>query len=130
MEPTDATSDAPPTDGTVVDEPVTDGTLTDEARAGRLADLMGVIELMRPAVQADGGDLVLVAADVETGVVEVQLQGACSSCAVSSSTLQGGVERILRGRLDWVTEVVGGVDDSLDPFASEAMGRGGYVPSH
>ena len=105
MEPTDATSDAPPTDGTVVDEPVTDGTLTDEARAGRLADLMGVIELMRPAVQADGGDLVLVAADVETGVVEVQLQGACSSCAVSSSTLQGGVERILRGRLDWVTEV-------------------------
>ena len=41
MEPTDATSDAPPTDGTVVDEPVTDGTLTDEARAGRMqADLV------------------------------------------------------------------------------------------
>jgi Fe-S cluster biogenesis protein NfuA len=44
----------------------------------RLAELQALIDLMRPAVQADGGDLVLVSADVETGVVEVQLQGACS----------------------------------------------------
>ena len=70
-----------------------------------------------------------VSADVVTGVVEVQLQGACSSCAVSSSTLQGGVERILQDRLPWVTEVLGGVDESVDPFESESMGRGGYVPS-
>jgi Fe-S cluster biogenesis protein NfuA len=105
------------------------GTLTDEERGARLAALTSIIELMRPAVQADGGDLALLSADVETGVVEVQLQGACSSCAISSSTLQGGVERILRQRLDWVTEVLGGVDDSVDPFESESMGRGGYVPS-
>ena len=103
--------------------------LTDEERGARLAALTAIIELMRPAVQADGGDLALISADVVTGVVEVQLQGACSSCAVSSSTLQGGVERILRDRLDWVTEVQGGVDDSVDPFLSESMGRGGYVPS-
>ena len=103
--------------------------LTDEERGARLAALTSIIELMRPAVQADGGDLALISADVETGVVEVQLQGACSSCAISSSTLQGGVERILHQRLDWVTEVVGGVDDSVDPFVSESMGRGGYVPS-
>jgi len=87
-----------------------------------------LIALMRPAVQADGGDLELVWFDVESGVVEVQLQGACSSCAISSATLQGGVDRILRGRLDWVTEVVGGVDESADPFDSAAMGRGAYVP--
>ena len=103
--------------------------LTDDERGARLAALNSIIELMRPAVQADGGDLALISADVVTGVVEVQLQGACSSCAVSSSTLQGGVERILRDRLDWVTEVFGGVDDSVDPFVSESMGRGGYVPS-
>ena len=103
--------------------------LTDEERGARLAALNSIIELMRPAVQADGGDLALLSADVVTGIVEVQLQGACSSCAVSSSTLQGGVERILRDRLDWVTEVLGGVDDSVDPFVSESMGRGGYVPS-
>ena len=104
-------------------------TLGDSERAQRLADLTGLIELMRPAVQADGGDLVLVSADVDEGVVEVQLQGACSSCAISSATLQGGVERILRDRLPWVTEVTGEVDESIDPFTSEAMGRGGYVPS-
>lgn len=103
--------------------------LSDAERGERLAALQSIIELMRPAVQADGGDLALLSADVETGIVEVQLQGACSSCAVSSSTLQGGVERILRDRLTWVTEVTGGVDESVDPFLSESMGRGGYVPS-
>lgn len=85
---------------------------------------------MRPAVQADGGDLVLIRADVEEGVVEVQLQGACSSCAISSDTLQGGVTRILKDRLDWVTEVIGGVDDSMDFDESVAKGTGGYVPRY
>jgi Fe-S cluster biogenesis protein NfuA len=101
---------------------------SDEVRAQREAELRSLIELMRPAVQADGGDLELVSFDVDSGVVEVQLQGACSSCAISSATLQGGVERILRGRLDWVTEVFGGVDESADPFDSAALGRGAYVP--
>jgi len=99
--------------------------LSDDERAERLVALNKIIELMRPAVQADGGDLVLLSADVINGVVEVQLQGACSSCAVSSSTLQGGVERILKGRLDWVNEVIGGIDDSdLDHAPT---GTGGWV---
>jgi Fe-S cluster biogenesis protein NfuA len=103
------------------------GVPSDAERARRLSDLQSLIDLMRPAVQADGGDLLLVSADVE-GVVEVQLQGACSSCAISSATLQGGVERILKDRLPWVTEVLGDLDESIDPFESAAMGRGGYVP--
>jgi len=102
--------------------------VSDEVRVQREAELRSLIELMRPAVQADGGDLELVSFDVDSGLVEVQLQGACSSCAISSATLQGGVDRILRGRLDWVTEVVGGVDETADPFDSAALGRGGYVP--
>lgn len=106
----------------------TESALTEQERAERLEQLQAIIDLMRPAVQSDGGDLVLVSADVESGVVEVQLQGSCSSCAISSATLQGGVERILMGRLPWVTEVIGGVDESADPFESAAMGRGGYVP--
>jgi len=106
------------------------GPISDEVRAERLGELTALIELMRPAVQSDGGDLMLVSADVETGVVEVQLQGACSSCAISSSTLQGGVDRILRDRLDWVTEVVGGLDESMDPFESASLGTGGYVPRY
>jgi Fe-S cluster biogenesis protein NfuA len=103
--------------------------LTDEDRASRLAELNELVELIRPAVQADGGDMVLVSADVETGVVEVQLQGSCSSCAISSTTLQAGVERILKERLDWITEVFGSVDEDIDWEESAAMGRGGYTPA-
>jgi Fe-S cluster biogenesis protein NfuA len=109
--------------------PDTEVELSDAERAERLGKLQGIIDLMRPAVQADGGDLVLVRADVDSGVVEVQLQGACSSCAVSSATLSGGVERILRERLPWVTEVVGGLDDSLSMDESSSLGSGGYVPN-
>jgi Fe-S cluster biogenesis protein NfuA len=123
---TEEQQDAAGTDAT---DPAPTTPIGDDERAERLSQLTGVIELMRPAVQADGGDLALLHADVEAGVVEVQLQGACSSCAVSASTLQGGVERILRDRLPWVVEVRGGIDESVDPFESEAMGRGGYVPS-
>jgi Fe-S cluster biogenesis protein NfuA len=102
--------------------------LSDEERAERLGQLTDLIEMVRPIIQQDGGDLVLVGADVEVGTVELQLQGACSSCAVSASTLQAGVERILKDRLDWVTEVTGGVDEEMDLEESAAMGRGAYVP--
>src|SRR3974390_2162276 len=103
--------------------------LSDEERSQGVADLPELIDLIRPAVQADGGDLVLTSADVESGVVEVQLQGSCSSCAISSTTLQAGVQRILTERLDWVTEVIGGVDEDIDYETSAAMGRGGYTPA-
>lgn len=103
--------------------------LTDEERATRLRDLQELIDMIRPAVQADGGDLVLLSADVQTGAVEVQLQGSCSSCAISSTTLQAGVERILKDRLEWVTEVYGSVDEDIDYEASAAMGRGSYTPA-
>jgi Fe-S cluster biogenesis protein NfuA len=104
--------------------------LTDQERQARLKALNALMDLMRPSVQADGGDLVLVRVDVETGVVEVQLQGSCSSCAISSSTLEGGVTRILTDRLDWVTQVIGGVDESMDPEDSMSLGSGGYVPRY
>ena len=102
--------------------------LNDEEKAERLGQLTEFIEMVRPIIHQDGGDLVLVSADVEAGVVELQLQGSCSSCAVSATTLQAGVERILKERLDWVTEVIGGVDEDMDFEESASMGRGGYVP--
>jgi len=108
--------------------PEVPGALSEQDKSGRLAALTDLIEMVRPVINQDGGDLVLVSADVETGYVELQLQGACSSCAVSSTTLQAGVERILKERLPWVTEVSGGVDESIDWEESAAMGRGGYVP--
>jgi Fe-S cluster biogenesis protein NfuA len=64
------------------------------------------IEAIRPALQADGGDIVLRDVDEATGVVTVELVGACGTCAVSTQTLKQGVERIMRDRVDGVTEVV------------------------
>ncbi len=65
-----------------------------------------VIEAIRPAVQADNGDIFLRGVDEDTGVVTVELVGACVSCPASTVTLKAGVERILKDRVEGVTEVV------------------------
>ncbi len=67
--------------------------------------LLETLEVIRPALQADGGDLVLKDLDEETGVVTVELVGACVSCPASTLTLKAGVERILKDRVPGVTAV-------------------------
>ena len=57
-------------------------------------DVAAVLELIRPSLQADGGD------------VQVELQGACKGCPMSQMTLAHGVERILKERVPGVTSVV------------------------
>ena len=64
------------------------------------------IEAIRPALRADGGDIVLRDVDEATGVVSVTLIGACGTCPASTQTLKAGIERIMRDRIDGVTEVV------------------------
>lgn len=63
-----------------------------------------VIDAIRPAIQADGGDIVLHGVD-DDGVVTVELLGACVSCPASTLTLRSGVERILKDRVEGVTAV-------------------------
>ena len=64
-----------------------------------------VINLIRPAVQADGGDIELV--DVSgDGVVQIRFHGACQGCPSASMTLQFGIERNLREKVPEVTEVI------------------------
>lgn len=46
----------------------------------------------------------------------------------ASATMQAGVQRILRDRLAWVTEVRDGVDESADLAESASLGQGAYVP--
>jgi len=64
-----------------------------------------VVKTIRPAVQADNGDIFLREADADTGVVLVELMGACISCPASSQTLKDGLERILKKRVEGVTSV-------------------------
>ena len=68
-------------------------------------DVASVLDLIRPSLQADGGDVELV--DVkDDGTVVVELQGACKGCPMSQMTLANGVERILKERIPEVTKVV------------------------
>jgi Fe-S cluster biogenesis protein NfuA len=64
-----------------------------------------VLELIRPALQADGGDVQLVNVS-EDGVVEVELQGACKGCPMSQLTLANSVERVLKDRIPGISKVV------------------------
>jgi Fe-S cluster biogenesis protein NfuA len=63
-----------------------------------------VLAQIRPALQADGGDVELV--DVSEGVVRLKLRGACSGCPMATITLQHGIERILKQQIPEVKEVV------------------------
>jgi Fe-S cluster biogenesis protein NfuA len=89
---------------------MTDAATTDattDAAAGDQVDLDlldATLEYIRPALQADGGDLILLG--VEEGRVNLQLVGACGGCPMSTMTLTAGIERILRDRVPGVSEVV------------------------
>ncbi len=64
-----------------------------------------IVELIRPAIQADGGDVELV--DVtDGGVVHVRFHGACVGCPSSTMTLQYGIEQNLRQHVPEVSSVV------------------------
>ena len=59
---------------------------------------------IRPSLQADGGDVELVAV-TEDGVVQVRLKGACAGCPMSMMTLKNGIERYLKEEIPEVKEV-------------------------
>ncbi len=63
-----------------------------------------VLAQVRPALQADGGDVELV--DVNDGVVKLKLKGACAGCPMATMTLRNGIERILKEQIPEVKEVV------------------------
>lgn len=69
-----------------------------------LALLDETLEYIRPALQADGGDLILLG--TTGGKVTLQMVGACGGCPLSTMTLTAGIERILQDRVPGVTEVV------------------------
>ncbi len=82
-------------------------------RSNMREEVEKVIEIIRPALQADGGDISLVDVDAEAGVVRVELHGACVSCPASTITMKAGVERILKDRVPGVVSVLQ-VDEELE----------------
>jgi Fe-S cluster biogenesis protein NfuA len=63
------------------------------------------LDLIRPALQADGGNVELV--DVtDDGIVQVRLVGACGHCPMSTMTLKMGIEKTLKDKIPSIKEVV------------------------
>lgn len=91
-----------------------------------LEKLDEALDYIRPAVQADGGDLVLLGA--EDGKVSLQMVGACGGCPLSMMTLKAGIERILKDRVPGVREVIASAD-APGVFDDEAEGVGISLPT-
>ncbi len=68
-------------------------------------DVAAVLDLIRPSLIADGGDVKLVEV-MDDGTVAVELTGACKGCPLSELTLANGIERILKERVPGVTAVI------------------------
>jgi Fe-S cluster biogenesis protein NfuA len=67
--------------------------------------VQAVLNLIRPAVQADGGDIELV--DVSpAGVVQIRFHGACHGCPSSNMTLKDGIIRNLKEKVPEVSDVI------------------------
>ncbi len=64
-----------------------------------------VLDKIRPAIQADGGDVELINVR-EDNVVEVRLKGACNGCPMATLTLKAGIERIVKEDIPEVVEVI------------------------
>jgi len=64
-----------------------------------------VLEMVRPGLQADGGDVELVEV-TDDGIVKVRLKGACGSCPMSTMTLKMGIERAVKEKVPGIVEVV------------------------
>jgi Fe-S cluster biogenesis protein NfuA len=71
-----------------------------------LEEVKKVLDMIRPALQADGGDVELVEV-TEDGVVKVKLVGACGHCPMSTMTLKNGIEKTLMQKVPGVKEVIG-----------------------
>jgi Fe-S cluster biogenesis protein NfuA len=70
-----------------------------------IEEVQKALDLIRPALQADGGNVELVEV-TEDGIVKVKLTGACGHCPMSTTTLKMGIEKTLKERIPAVKEVV------------------------
>jgi len=97
-----------PVDKTIVGSIIEIGSATARPKDGPSEidrdELESALNYIRPALQADGGDVVL--EGIFGGTVNLLLVGACGGCPISETTVTAGIERILKDRVAGVTEVV------------------------
>jgi Fe-S cluster biogenesis protein NfuA len=79
--------------------------MTDPPSESLQSRVEAVLDLIRPAVQEDGGDFELLEISKE-GVVMIRFLGACIGCPSSEMTLRDGIARNLRSMVPEVTDVV------------------------
>ncbi len=65
-----------------------------------------VLDQIRPALHADGGDVEFLGFDEEVGIVHLRLLGACESCPISMLTLKEGIEKRIQVMVPDVREVM------------------------
>ena len=63
------------------------------------------LEVIRPSLQADGGDVELIDVSAD-GVVKVKLTGACHGCPMSQMTLKMGIEKIIKKQVPEIKEII------------------------
>jgi Fe-S cluster biogenesis protein NfuA len=68
-------------------------------------EVQKAINIVRPSLQADGGDVELVDVSAD-GIVKVRLTGACHGCPMSQMTLKNGIEKIIKQQVPGIKEVV------------------------
>jgi Fe-S cluster biogenesis protein NfuA len=83
---------------------------TEETYSAEDSEVVGQIKELietrvRPAVAADGGDIIFKGFDGSTGIVALHLQGSCAGCPSSTITLRNGIENMLRHYVPEVTAV-------------------------
>lgn len=78
-----------------------------EQKAAKIdhALLEEVLDAIRPSFQADGGDIELIGVDDETGVVTIEMTGACAACMFASSDISEGIDTIIKEHVPGVTAV-------------------------
>ncbi len=115
VEPTAETTDAAHPSGPDRPAATASEVATDRPAGAMRAGVEEAIDAIRPALQMDGGDITLLGVDESTGVVDIELIGACVGCPASTMTLKAGIERILKDRVEGITEVnAAGLEPAFD----------------
>jgi Fe-S cluster biogenesis protein NfuA len=78
---------------------------------------------IRPAVQEDGGDIMFVGYEEDTGVVTIKMLGACDGCPSSSITLKSGIENMIKHYVPEVREVREAEADEAELEGQKAFDR-------